>query len=196
MPTTRRLKTFHLSESSALDLLRCARQPYPSVLQFVEGEIPPEGAKIVSVSANRDRRTLDVMVEHESFDEVPDGERVPSAAEPVGVVVLDLASFMDDRDAASKDAYQAAGEMLGILREALPDGTLCLTLDTQDSPVFRFKWQFRAGEQSYGVEECVASQTLLVARAPVTIANCLAGEWKYKRKAATNGEDPERDIPA
>lgn len=98
MPTTRRLKIFHLSENAALSLLRCAGESVPSVMQFTEGEIPPDGASIVSVWADPYYRTIGVLVEHESFNEVPDGERVPCAAEPVAAVVLDLASFLKGRD--------------------------------------------------------------------------------------------------
>lgn len=37
----------------------------------------PEGSIVVSVRENWDRRTLDFLIEHPSFDPVPDGEMVP-----------------------------------------------------------------------------------------------------------------------
>lgn len=71
----RRLKIFPIDERALVDMLGCWRGAH--FLQLPTGPQIPEGCKIVSAHHSWECRALMVMLEHESFEEVPDGTEPP-----------------------------------------------------------------------------------------------------------------------
>lgn len=83
MDKSRRLKIFKVSEEVVANFIRCGGM----VFQVTDSECPADG-KIVGVRHNFDTGTFDVRVESASFDEVPEGTRIPSQSRSVSVEVL------------------------------------------------------------------------------------------------------------
>lgn len=74
MGSPRRVKILSIPPDYILQILNGQRVEY---LILPETEYIPKGSRVVSVRYNWEMQTLDFMVEHESFPEVPDGERPP-----------------------------------------------------------------------------------------------------------------------
>lgn len=94
--TNPRLKDWYISENLMLDVARA----------FVSGKFPhsaasdhnlPEGVKVVGVWHDYYHRSFVVRLAHDSFDPVPDGQRVPRIA---GVTAF-RESPRDDADVPS-----------------------------------------------------------------------------------------------
>ena len=80
MTNERRLKIFYLSRKALLGFLNFAAnlQDLPDYLTLPIGfKGLPDGAEVHHVFPDVIRDTLGVVVAHESFDEVPDGEELP-----------------------------------------------------------------------------------------------------------------------
>lgn len=93
----RRVVIFHADREILVELLNAFKGATTVCLPVLDSELP-EGAVVADVSVNHQRRCLDILVSHESFDVVPDGaypaesetflrhkmfRRVPLELEPV-----------------------------------------------------------------------------------------------------------------
>jgi hypothetical protein len=101
---SRRLRRYYVNESCLLDYLRSMEQWPEYVGKTVIKDIP-EGATVEGVHYSFDRHCLTVVVGHESFDEVPDGEEIPQAMNGYVNVQVQFLKRQDDgkyADAALK----------------------------------------------------------------------------------------------
>ena len=80
MDNSRRLKIFKVSEEVVARFIRCGGK----VFRVTDSECPADG-KIVGICHNFETGTFDVRVESASFDEVPEGVRIPSQSRSVSV---------------------------------------------------------------------------------------------------------------
>lgn len=84
---TRHIKIAYLSDTAIVMLLNWATQhklpDYIAVPKIATGI--PEGARIVGVQTDWARCTICIMLEHESFPEVANGERCGELVDPIGI---------------------------------------------------------------------------------------------------------------
>ncbi len=74
----RRVRVYRLHEDIVLDLLHRQGAKWPDVIQIPVLDLPP-GAKVLRVLHEWDNLSFSFLVEHESFDPVPEWERPPVA---------------------------------------------------------------------------------------------------------------------
>lgn len=77
----KRVKIVRLDERLIVDVLNWCRDP-KGYLMLPDVEGLPEDAVVVSCRDNWERRTLEVLVYHPSFEEVPEGD-IPPVIEDV-----------------------------------------------------------------------------------------------------------------
>ena len=80
MDNSRRLKIFKVSEDVVANFIRCSGRGF----RVTDSECPEDG-KIVGIRHNFETSTFDVRVESASFDEVPEGTRIPVQSRSVTV---------------------------------------------------------------------------------------------------------------
>ena len=93
-----RVKVFRLSSLQAIQLLN-QRSNTPIRLEISEEEQIPLGARIVRVHGEWNPPSILIMVEHESYEDIPDGLQVPT--EPLKAMVnvvyyREVLSFIDE----------------------------------------------------------------------------------------------------
>lgn len=97
MDNSRRLKIFKVSEDVVANLIRCSGR----VFRVADSECPADG-KIVGICHNFETGTFDVRVESASFDEVPEGTRIPAQSRSVTVEEL---GAIGETNAGPSDRY-------------------------------------------------------------------------------------------
>ncbi len=89
----RRIRVYRLPEDAVLDLFHRQGSKWPDLIQIPVLGLPP-GAKVLRVVHEWDNLSFSFLVEHESFDSVPEGERPPIAG-PLSYHILAVETAAD-----------------------------------------------------------------------------------------------------
>jgi hypothetical protein len=82
MNRSSRVKIVSMDEQLLVDVLNLCRDRRPFISLPITDELP-EDATVRRAFVNYERRTIDLIIESESFDEVPDGAMPPRVSQMV-----------------------------------------------------------------------------------------------------------------
>ncbi len=127
-PSRRKWRRYFIHPTGLLDYLRTGSAlPRHMIVPVVKG--PPDGAKVVNVAYDWDRQGLAVIVEHDSFSVVPDGDEIPQGDEPMVIgtcfleVVNCLAADFQLYKTSTLESMRAALDVVISRREKEAEGT-------------------------------------------------------------------------
>lgn len=101
-----RVKVLYLPEDF---ILAAVAGLYGNAYQFLRlPKLPiPDGARAIACSASWDRRAIGLLVEHESFDEVPGSERPPEMVDQFEFQVVSIPLVENGKLPPSYEALQS-----------------------------------------------------------------------------------------
>lgn len=121
---SRRVRVFWIPERHMIPLLRM-HDRLPEYVAYPVLSPLPDGAEIIHCWLEHRRGAFAFMVQHESFDEVPEGQAAPDG-EPVSmslksyrVIDTDRQHFLDSMNYATFDPSKLSREELVKLREQI-----------------------------------------------------------------------------